>query len=54
MLAVLYDQKGAGKLIRLTLPDEAKPDTRELRYHLCGKMGHWQKGSVVMLDEDGK
>ena len=54
VLAVSNDQKGAGIVIRLTRADEAKPDTRELRYHLCGEMGHWQKVSVVMLDQDGK
>jgi hypothetical protein len=54
VLAVSNDQKGAGKVIRLTLADEAKADTWELRYHLCGQMGHWRKDSVVMLDPDGK
>ena len=54
VLAVSNDQKGAGKVIRLPLADEAKPDTWELRYHLCGQMGHWRKDSVVMLGPDGK
>ena len=53
-LAVSNDQKGAGNVIRLTRADEAKPDTRELRYHLYGQMGNWLKGSVVMLDQEGK
>jgi hypothetical protein len=54
VLAVSNDQKGAGKVIRQTLADEAKADTWELRYHLCGQMGHRREDSVVLLDSDGK
>lgn len=53
-LEVPNDQNGADKLIHLPLPADAKPDTWELQYHLCGQMGHWQEDSVVMLDQDGK
>ena len=53
-MVVANDQKGAGKLVRVSSDATTPADTWEMRYYICGGLGALRNDSVVLHTPQGR